>query len=237
MGILGGTPPGRHPTGETAVIERARPDGSSWPSWLLVGPTGSGKSPLGRLFENRGLGGRRCRHFDFGAELRAAASERDRASELSETDYQVVRRSLSSGALLEDGEFPIALKVLRAFVRRKSLGEDELLVLNGLPRHIGQARMMDEMIRMLAVVSLEAPPEVVRERIRLNVGGDRLDRPDDDLQAVRKKLVIFQMRTRPLIEYYENREIPVFRISVGLLMTAPEMYNLIVPAAVERGIL
>ncbi|MCX7427258.1 MAG: hypothetical protein NTW96_16720 [Planctomycetia bacterium] len=37
---------------------------------LLLGPTGSGKTPLGDLLERRGLGGRRCVHFDFGAHLR-----------------------------------------------------------------------------------------------------------------------------------------------------------------------
>ena len=37
---------------------------------LLLGPTGSGKTPLGELMERRGFGGRRCRHFDLGDRLR-----------------------------------------------------------------------------------------------------------------------------------------------------------------------
>ena len=47
---------------------------------LLLGPTGAGKSPLGDWLEARGLWGRPCHHFDFGANLRAivAAGPSDR---------------------------------------------------------------------------------------------------------------------------------------------------------------
>ncbi len=40
---------------------------------LLLGPTGSGKTPLGQALEKKGLAGRRCVHFDFGANLREIA--------------------------------------------------------------------------------------------------------------------------------------------------------------------
>jgi adenylate kinase len=223
--------------GRTAVEIDPQPDGPPWASWLLVGPTGSGKTPLGHLFEEKGLGSRRCRHFDFGAELRAVAAGPEGTADLAAAQIQVIRESLSSGALLEDRDFPIALGVLRAFVRRAGFGGDDRLVLNGLPRHVGQARLMEDAVRMIAVASLEAAPEVVRERIRLNTAGDRLERPDDDLRAIRKRLVIFRMRTLPLVDYYENREVPVFRLSVGTRTTAGEMYERIVAAAAGRGIL
>ena len=194
------------------------------PSWLLVGPTGAGKTPLGLLLEERGAAGLRCFHFDFGAELRAVAASPESAPGLQGGEVQVIQRSLATGALLEDDEFPIALKVLRAFLRRRGAGEQDRIVLNGLPRHIGQARMMQDVVRVETVVSLEATAEVVRERILLNTGGDRGDRPDDELRAIKRKLVIFRMRTLPLLEYYENREVPVFKVPVGGRTTAEEMY-------------
>jgi len=193
-------------------------------SWLLLGPTGAGKTPLGQLLEERGVAGRRCFHFDFGAELRAVAAPPGGGAGLSPAERQVVLRSLATGALLEDHEFPIALRILRAFVRRSGVGEEDRLVLNGLPRHIGQARMMEDVVRVAAVISLEAGAEVIRERLSLNTGGDRVDRVDDELQAVRKKLVLFRMRTLPLIEYYENREVSVLRVPVGARTSAGDMY-------------
>jgi len=193
------------------------------PSWLLVGPTGAGKTPLGRWLETNGLGGRRCVHFDIGAELRSIGAGREGGPALTADELETVRRSLATGALLEDHEFPIALKILRAFMRRSKVGQGDRLILNGLPRHVGQARMMEDAVRIETVVSLEAPPEVIRERILLDTGGDRVGRADDELRAIRQKLVIFQMRTLPLVEYYENREVPVVRVRVGARTTAEEM--------------
>lgn len=37
---------------------------------VLLGPTGSGKTPLGHVFAARGFLNRRCAHFDFGENLR-----------------------------------------------------------------------------------------------------------------------------------------------------------------------
>jgi adenylate kinase len=205
-------------------------------SWLLLGPTGAGKSPLGRMLEEKGVAGRRCFHFDFGAELRAVAAAPEGAVILPPGERKVVLRSLATGALLEDHEFPIALRILRAFVLRSGVAEADRLVLNGLPRHIGQARMMEDVVRVAAVISLEAGAEVIRERIALNTGGDRVDRVDDELQAVRRKLVLFRMRTLPLIEYYENREVPVFRLPIGARTGAEDLYAAVL-GPVKTGII
>jgi len=206
------------------------------PSWLLVGPTGAGKTPLGRLLEEKGAEGLRCVHFDFGAELRAVAAAPENVAVLVASEVEVIRRSLRTGVLLEDHEFPIALKVLRAFARKKALREDDRLILNGLPRHIGQARMMEDVVRIQAVISLEATPEVVRERILLDTGGDRVERPDDEFHAIRQKLVIFRMRTLPLVEYYENREVPVARLTVRARTTAEDLYGAVLDLARKNSI-
>jgi len=206
------------------------------PSWVLVGPTGAGKTPLGRLLEERGAAGRRCVHFDFGAELRAVSAAPEKVLGLVPPEVEVIRRSLQTGALLEDHEFPIAIKVLRAFARAKILGESDRLILNGLPRHIGQARMMEDVVRIQAVISLEATPEVVRERIILDTGGDRVERPDDELHAIRQKLVIFRMRTLPLVEYYENREVPVVRLTVRAATTAEDLYGAVIDLAKKSSL-
>lgn len=215
-------------------------DVRSRPAWLLVGPTGAGKTPLGRLLEERGAAGRRCCHFDFGAELRAVAASPGRVPGVAPADVEVIRRSLATGALLEDHEFPIALGILRAFFSGRGMGEHDVLVLNGLPRHIGQARMMEDTVQVELVVSLEAEPEIVRERIILDTGGDRVERVDDELHAIRQKLVIFRMRTLPLVEYYEDREVAVVRLAVGARMTAEDMLGALLermnPASVPKQV-
>ncbi len=212
-------------------------DVRSQPAWLLVGPTGAGKTPLGRRLEEKGAAGRRCFHFDFGAELRAVAASPGRVPGLAPEDVEVVRRSLATGALLEDHEFTIAVNILRAFLRGRGVGEHDVLVLNGLPRHIGQARMMEDVVRVELVVSLEAAPEVVRERIILDTGGDRVERVDDELHAIRQKLVIFRMRTMPLIAYYDDREVAVVHLAVGARMTAEDMLGSLLERLKEPTVL
>jgi len=180
------------------------------PATLLVGPTGSGKTPLGDVLEARGLHGRPCAHFDFGRELRRVADGQAPEGAFETDDVAFLRRVLDEGALLDDEHFPLARKVLAAFLSR--CGPATLVVLNGLPRHVGQARDVERLVAVEAVAYLTCSPEVAWERVRTNAGGDRAGRTDDDLESVRKKLALFERRTVPLLEHYRERGIPIVAI-------------------------
>jgi len=180
---------------------------------LLVGPTGSGKTPLGELLERRGLWGRRCFHFDFGAQLRRIVAS-GRCEHLSRWDVEFLRTVLQTGALLEDEHSPIAEKILRRFIADCRLGKDDLLILNGLPRHQSQARHVDTIVRIQAVVVLSCTAEVIFERIHTDAGGDRAERIDDDKRAVNDRLALFTRRTAPLVEHYRTRGARIEAVTV-----------------------
>jgi adenylate kinase family enzyme len=61
-------------------------------------------------------------------------------------------------------------------------------------------------------------------RIRINVGGDRTERIDDNKELIEKKLSIFQERTAPLIDHYAHLGYAIYRIRVSQDMTPPEVY-------------
>lgn len=195
-----------------------------WPSLLLVGPTGSGKTPLGEELERRGLDGRRCLHFDFGKTLRAAAAGGGGALGLSAAEEEAVRLSLGSGALFEDKDLPMIRKILVGFAETRGLGPGDLLVLNGLPRHRRQAEALSDLVDVERVVFLEAGPTVVRDRIRRDTGRDREGRSDDSQDAVARRLEIFRERTAPLLEHYRHRGVPIATILVTADMSASDMY-------------
>jgi len=192
-----------------------------WKAVLLVGPTGCGKTPLGELLETERLWGRRCLHFDFGKALRASAD--GQTDRLTYKEQELVGRLLRTGALLEDKHFPVARKLLIDFVTERNAGEDTLVVLNGLPRHVGQARAMEAVVEIRALVSLECAPGIVWERVRTNTGGDRGERADDTLEEVKQRLEVFRQRTVPLLEYYGERGVCMLCVYAGAKTTAPEM--------------
>ncbi len=206
------------------------PPGRPWPSLLLVGPTGAGKTPLGEELARRGLGGRRCVHFDFGANLRALAADRGASAWLSDAERAAIEASLATGALFEDRDLPMIVWIVERFAAGKAPGPGDILVLNGLPRHAGQAPALSSLLAVRIVVRLEASPDVIRERMRLDPGGDRSGRRDDSPAAIERRLRDYRARTLPLVEHYRGLGVPVLDIAVSAAMTAAEMAD-----ALARG--
>ncbi|MBN2302131.1 MAG: nucleoside monophosphate kinase [Lentisphaerae bacterium] len=180
---------------------------------LLIGPTGSGKTPLGEFLAENGFNGHRCIHFDFGVNLRriAAAGFGDG---LTQEDIAVVKHVIARRTLLEDSEFRIAETILRFFIAREARAANDLVILNGLPRHVGQAENVGSVVNMKRVISLDCSSKVVFERIRLNSGGDRAERSDDAMDDVTRKLEIFRKRTTPLLDYYRANGVEVHIVGV-----------------------
>jgi adenylate kinase len=191
---------------------------------ILIGPTGSGKTPLGEYFEKKKLWGRRCVHFDFGANLRKIADDGPPSSKLlSDRDINTINWSLNSGALLEDKDFHIVKKVLVAFARRRRVKPDDIIILNGIPRHKGQAAGLEDTVNAEAVISLECALGVISERIRRNTGGDRDGRKDDSPGEIACKIKIFQQRTIPVIEHYRVAGAKIIPVRVEVSSTATDI--------------
>lgn len=192
---------------------------------LLLGPTGVGKSPLGDALAVHGLFCRRCHHLDFGSELRSAVSGEERSADYSSEELDFIHGVLERGLLLENEHFPLANKILNLFLKRASFEQQDLLVLNGIPRHTGQARDMAGLATIRALIVLDCSADDVFCRIRENTGGDRTERFDDSRDLVEKKLAIFRERTTPLINYYKNNACPVYRVRVSGTMTTDRTYQ------------
>jgi adenylate kinase len=194
-----------------------------WQTILLLGPTGAGKSPLGEILEKRGLWGGKCIHFDFGQQLRSSVVRQ--STPLNREEIATVRALIKANALLEDEQFHIALKLFNDFLALHQAARSELVIMNGLPRHTGQAEIMDGYIQMVALICLSCPAEVVRARIKTNFGRDRKRRVDDTLPEIARKLRIYEARTMPLITYYQSRGVRVLNYEVGRETSSVDVRN------------
>jgi adenylate kinase family enzyme len=192
---------------------------------LLIGPTGAGKTPLGDHIERRGLKERRCFHFDFGHQLRTVAEGDSPPEGFRLEDHAFIKGVLERGLLLEDEHFHLAEKVIGLFLGSRSFSHKDMLVLNGLPRHAGQARDIGKVVKVRGLVVLECTAEDVYERIRENAGKDRTGRTDDDMEMVRKKLGIFKERTTPLVDYYAAAGTDILIIKVAASTTPEKLYS------------
>ncbi len=192
-------------------------------AWLIVGPTGAGKTPLGNVLERSGWNGRRCFHFDFGSELRKVDAGMENVLGLSVDDRDVIRRVLREGVLFEDGQSSLVGKIFDDFLRRRGARVSDLLLLNGWPRHLGQARDLEAVAVVRRIVLLNAPAETIRERIRTDAAGDRLIREDDSPDEVEKKFSLYEERTIPLVGYYAVQGIPVTTLDVAAETSAADL--------------
>ena len=192
---------------------------------LLLGPTGSGKTPLGQLLERKGLGSQRCFHFDFGEELRAI-SRITRPNKLwpaAETGF--IRKLLKEGGLLENEWFFLAEKILTSFISHRRIARTDYIVLNGLPRHVGQAENMGRIVNVALIIQLLCSPAVAIERIRANPGGDRTGRTDDKPHLVKAKISTYENRTQVLVEYYQRRGAQIRSVEVKPATTPLQLWQ------------
>ena len=127
---------------------------------LLIGPTGSGKTPFGDFLNNRKLFNKNCYHFDFGENLRKIWQLYNKPnllksvfSLLKDREIEIIINSLKHGTLLEDDQFYIAENILLSFIKEKQITENDLILLNGLPRHTDQAENIDKKCCIIAILN------------------------------------------------------------------------------------
>lgn len=160
---------------------------------VLVGPPAAGKgTQAGRLVDR--FGGV---HIATGDILRSNA---DRGTQLGRT----ASRYMDRGELVPDD-------VMIDMVLER-LGEGDCaggFVLDGFPRTVPQAealgKRLEELGRPLdAVVSLQVGEDELRERLAARA--EEQDRAeDDDEDAIRRRLELFDRETEPLLDFYDGK--------------------------------
>ncbi len=197
---------------------------------LLLGPTGSGKTPLGILLEQKGYGRSRCVHLDFSERLHYLARCRNPGIGLSPDDFALISNVLDSGALLEDSEFSLVRRIVEWFLQTKQVMPNDIVVLNGLPEHIQQGERISRLLCVTTVVSLECTAEVVVQRMQLNADKKPAVLNDGEFHAIVNKLCICEEQTPQLTEYFRKKGSVIRPVMVQAETTAEEILDEIRPS-------
>lgn len=82
--------------------------------------------------------------------------------------------------------------------------EADVLILDGIPRTVAQARLMDEYVNVLRVYYLDChDKEVMFQRLkRRALHENRLDDASDDV--IQKRLYVYEAETVPVLGYYSG---------------------------------
>jgi len=164
---------------------------------LLIGLPGSGKSTQGKILD--ALPG--IHHWKAGDVLRAI----DPASDIGRT----VHRHISRGSLIPD-ELAVSL-CLDDLQARVIMGAyhpaTELLVLDGIPRTVKQASLLESHIAVIKILSLVCDDiEQVVQRLRQRAA--QQGRADDaDEHVIRYRLELYQRDTAQVLGYYPAKRI------------------------------
>ncbi|CAA9245280.1 MAG: Adenylate kinase [uncultured Chthoniobacterales bacterium] len=159
---------------------------------LLFGPPGSGKGTQGKILGNIP----RFFHCACGDVFRSI-----------DTRTQVGRAFLeysSKGELVPD-EITVQLWKARidAAVDAHTFKPDiDVLVLDGIPRNVGQAKIMDELIDVEKVFHLSCPDRAaLYARLKKRALKDnRLDDANEDV--IKRRLATYENESKPVLSYY-----------------------------------
>ncbi len=187
---------------------------------IFIGPPGSGKGTQAkRLAASHGVP-----HISTGDMLREAIAE---GTELGKKAAPVV----ASGALVSDD---LMVGIIQDRLEKRDAQKG--FILDGYPRTVVQAEKLDSLVGNgtgpLRVLQLLVPDDVIVKRIALRRscpqcgaiyhletappksdllcdrdGTELMARPDDNEQAIRKRLEAFQAQTLPVAAFYKAKSV------------------------------
>lgn len=191
-------------------------------SILLFGAPGSGKGTQGKILGS--VPG--FYHSSTGDIFRSL----DLQSEMGRIFWEYAGR----GQLVPD-EFTI--KVWKQFIKgmefvNKFHPESEILVLDGLPRNVNQARLLEDTIDVLKVIHLVADNAKMVERLRRRaLKENRFDDAND--AVIKRRLEVYEKETAPLLAYYPADKIVRIEAMQSQIRVLSELVKILVPLKEE----
>ena len=166
------------------------------PVYLVFGPQGSGKSTQAQYLSEQ----LKLPFFDSGSELRELANSNNMGAErLSAT--------IRAGNLVSNN---ILRNIFAGFIDNHNCLEG--LVIDGFPRTLQQAKLLDELAKKhrwhIIAFFVDVSDKIAKERLSNRyklINGKKVFRVDDKSAVVEKRLKLFKSETLPVIKWLKER--------------------------------
>lgn len=182
---------------------------------LLFGAPGSGKGTLGKFLSSVGS------HFHL------SSGDIFRGLSVDSPVGKLHHKYASKGQLVPDD---VTIEIWRHYVSgliatNAYHPKEQLLLLDGIPRTLKQAKILDKYIKIEKIISLEVqnPNELIK-RIQKRAKIER--RSDDTSEAVlQTRMKVYETQTKKLLEYYPQELITTFNASQKPLEVLRDVLN------------
>jgi adenylate kinase len=159
---------------------------------IFLGAPGAGKGTQAQILaQSCGIP-----HISTGDILRAEVKD---ATELG----LQAKSYMNKGELVPDS---LILDMIRGRLAQSDTSKG--WILDGFPRNVSQAEFLDKLLAEIGqnydfAIDLNVPQEVLVARLleRANIQ----NRPDDTEEVIRRRLVVYDDQTAPLIDYYQQK--------------------------------
>ena len=106
--------------------------------------------------------------------------------------------------------------------------ETEILVLDGLPRNVTQAKLLQDAIDVVAIIYLRAERAKMVERLRRRaLKENRFDDASDTV--INKRMEVFGRETRPVLDLYPTNIIHRIDATMSQIRVLSEIIRILVP--------
>ncbi len=153
-----------------------------------------------------------------------------------------VKGYMEKGLLVPDD---VVIEVLKQ--RLSKIPKGKGFILDGFPRTMDQAKMLDAITKIDVILMLDVPDWIIIERLSTRrickncgtvynilylkpkvegicdkCGGQLYQRSDDNPEVIKKRLQVYKEQTTPLIEFFKEKKIPFVISGTTALDQPPE---------------
>ena len=200
--------------------------GMRYKTVLLFGPPGSGKGTQGKIIAA------------IPGFFHSASGDIFRSLDLRSESGRIFHEYASKGELVPD---EVTVSVWRQYMKGTEMTNqfhphDEILVLDGIPRSVSQAKLLEGIIDVRAVIHLHCTDlnKMVERLRRRALKENRFDDANDEV--IQRRLLTYDINTKPVLEYYPQELVHRVDATMSQIRVLCELLRILIPIKEEMDL-